>query len=62
MLVVSRKRDEKIVLTTSDGTEIELVVVRIEPKKVRLGIQADKNVAILRSELKERPSKTAKAH
>lgn len=61
MLVVSRKRDEKIVMTTADGSEIEIVVVRIEPNKVRLGIQADKSITILRSELKDKLALTAKA-
>jgi len=50
MLVLSRKRDEKIVLRM--GTEdVELTVVRIDANKVRLGIQASENVTILRSEL-----------
>ena len=51
MLVLSRKRDEKIILRTNDGGEIELTVVRIDNNKVRLGINANDNVTILRSEL-----------
>ncbi len=50
MLVLSRKKDEKILLKV--GTEeIEVVIVRIEPNKVRIGISASENVTILRSEL-----------
>lgn len=51
MLVLSRKRDEKIVMQTNDGEKIELTVVKIDAKKVRLGINASKDVTILRSEL-----------
>lgn len=54
MLVLSRKRDEKIVLKVGENEEIELTVVRIEANKVRLGIQASPNVSILRSELIDR--------
>jgi carbon storage regulator CsrA len=51
MLVLSRKRDEKILMKTPQGDEIELTVVRIEANKVRLGIKAGSEVTILRSEL-----------
>jgi carbon storage regulator CsrA len=50
MLVLSRKRDEKILLKT-ENEEIELTVVRIDANKVRLGINASEEVTILRSEL-----------
>jgi len=50
MLVLSRKKDERIVLKTGDE-EIELTVVRIDNNKVRLGINASDQVTILRSEL-----------
>jgi len=53
MLVLSRKRDEKILLKLSENEEIELTVVRIDANKVRLGIQASNAVTILRSELVE---------
>ena len=54
MLVLSRKRDEKILLKLSENEEIELTVVRIDANKVRLGIQASNSVTILRSELIEK--------
>ena len=54
MLVLSRKRDEKILLKVNEQESIELTVVRIDNNKVRLGIDADDSVTILRSELVER--------
>lgn len=58
MLVLSRKEDEKILLqVTGLPAPIELTVVRIDRNKVRLGIEAEPGVTILRSELTERPAK-----
>ena len=54
MLVLSRKRDEKILLKVNEQDSIELTVVRIDNNKVRLGIDAQDNVTILRSELLDR--------
>ena len=52
MLVLSRKKDEKIILKCPDMPDIKITVVRIDNKnKVRLGIEADKEVTVLRSEL-----------
>jgi len=48
MLILSRKKDERIVIP-SHG--IEIVVTRIEQDKVRIGIEADRDVVILREEL-----------
>lgn len=59
MLVLSRKRDEKILLEVNGGEKIELTVVRIDNNKVRLGIQASENTTILRSELLDRNTKVA---
>jgi carbon storage regulator CsrA len=50
MLVLSRKRNQKIVLEI-EGRKVELTVVRIEANGVRIGIEADKDITILRSEL-----------
>ena len=49
MLVLSRKQDQKIVI---DGN-IEVTVVDIRGDKIRLGIQAPKEVDIYRAEMKE---------
>ena len=54
MLVLSRKKDEKIILQVGSGKDqnnIEITVVRIDANKVRLGFNADENVTIVRSEL-----------
>jgi carbon storage regulator len=59
VLVLSRKRDEKILLKVNEQ-DIELTVVRIDNNKVRLGIQAEKNVTILRSELLDRQNNDPK--
>ena len=61
MLVLSRKRDEKILIRVDGQEEIELTVVRIDNNKVRLGIQASENTTILRSELLNRSPKIATA-
>lgn len=50
LLVLSRKRDEKILFQFGEE-DIELTVVRIDANKVRLGIKAGDNVTILREEL-----------
>lgn len=52
MLVLSRKKDEKIVLKSPNMEDIIITVVRIDNKnKIRIGIEADKKVTVLRSEL-----------
>lgn len=61
VLVLSRKRDEKILLKLNDHEEVELTVVRIDANKVRLGINASNSVTILRSELIEKEAKLATA-
>ncbi len=49
MLVLSRKKDERIVI----GNEIVVTIVEIRGEKIRLGIEAPKAVPIVRSELLE---------
>lgn len=49
MLVLSRKKDEKIII----GDSITLMVVEIRGDKVRLGIEAPKEVAVHREEVHE---------
>tara|TARA_Y100000034_G_scaffold133174_2_gene197970 strand:- start:1227 stop:1433 length:207 start_codon:yes stop_codon:yes gene_type:complete len=54
MLVLSRKRDEQIILRHPGLEDIKITVVRIDShNKVRLGIEADRAVTVLRSELTE---------
>lgn len=49
MLVLSRKKDEKIII----GDQITLMVIDIRGDKVRLGIDAPKDVAVHRQEVYE---------
>lgn len=49
MLVLSRKRDESIII----GDDIVITVVDIRGDKVRLGIQAPKEVPVHRQEVYE---------
>lgn len=52
MLVLSRKKDEKIILKCPDMSDIKITIVRIDNKnRVRIGIEADKDITVLRSEL-----------
>ena len=61
MLVLSRKKDEKIILRLDGHEDIELTVVRIDNlNKIRLGIDAPSNVTIIRSELDEQFDKKMK--
>ena len=50
MLVLSRKKNEKIIL----GGSIEITIVRVSDTQVRLGIQAPNDVTVLRTELAEK--------
>ncbi|MDH3584522.1 MAG: carbon storage regulator [Phycisphaerae bacterium] len=52
MLVLSRKRDESIVIgPCQEGEIIELTIVRIKGETVRLGTTASKGARIFRREL-----------
>lgn len=56
MLVLSRKRDEKILVKIPGiDEEIEVMVVQIDSSRVRLGFKAPPNVTILRQELQKKP-------
>lgn len=48
MLILQRKAGESLLI----GEEIEVSILSVEAGRVRLAIQAPKNVSILRSELK----------
>lgn len=52
MLVLSRQRDETIIIgPLPDGSYIEATVVDIRGDKVRLGINAPKDIAVHRKEV-----------
>lgn len=52
MLVLSRKANEKIIITTDAG-QITVTVVKVGPREVRIGIDAPKDMPIVRQELLE---------
>ena len=47
MLILTRKKDESILI----GKDIKLKIISIEDGKVKVGIEAPKDVEILRKEL-----------
>ena len=47
MLVLTRKKNESIVI----GNNIEIIITDISKNKVRIGIQAPKNVTVHRKEI-----------
>lgn len=49
MLVLSRKKDERIII----GDQITVMVIEIRGDKVRLGIEAPKEVSVHRQEVYE---------
>jgi carbon storage regulator len=53
MLVLSRKKNETIVVTAPDGTRLVLTVVQIRGDKARIGIDAPKDYAVHRGEIQE---------
>lgn len=58
MLVLSRKKDETIVLRGPNMDDIKITIVRIDNRnKVRIGIEADKEITVLRSELTQEMSR-----
>ena len=50
MLVLSRKPGERIMI----GDDVTVTIVRIGPNNVRLGIEAPREMNIVREELRER--------
>ncbi len=56
MLVLSRQKDESIII----GDNIEVIVVGIRNKKVRLGIRASRDIPVHRKELYLSMQKTRK--
>lgn len=48
MLVLSRKPGERVVIVTPDGREIAVMVVKVERWRVRLGVEAPRDVKVHR--------------
>ncbi len=57
MLVLSRKTDESIII----GENIVVTVVEIRGDKVRLGVQAPKEVSVHRREIYDKVKRSAPA-
>ena len=53
MLVLSRRRDEAIVIRNRFGAEIRLIVVDVRGNKVRLGFEAPPEISIVREEVRK---------
>ena len=51
MLVLSRKAEESIIINTPDNKQIKITIIKIENKKVKVGISAGTEFTILREEL-----------
>jgi carbon storage regulator len=49
MLVLSRQKDESIII----GDDVEITIVDVRGDKVRLGITAPKNISVHRKEIYE---------
>ena len=49
MLIITRKKGESLMI----GDDIEIIISKIDDGSVKIGIQAPKNVQILRKELYE---------
>jgi len=63
MLVLSRQKDESIII----GDDVEVIIVDVRGDKVRLGITAPKNITVHRREVyeaiqREKQEKEAKEH
>ena len=54
MLVLSRKKQESVTITTQTGEYITITVTDINHKQVRIGIKAPNECSIVRNELLQR--------
>lgn len=59
MLVLGRKLNETIVMTTAQGERIVVELLQLRADRIRLGIQAPEEVKILRGELALREEEEA---
>lgn len=53
MLVLSRLKDESIIITTPQGDKIEIVITEVSGHKVRVGIEAARNISVHRKEVQD---------
>lgn len=58
MLILSRRAGEEVIV---GNKEIKVVILEIKGKKVRLGIEAAKEISIYRNELFDKLTETKRA-
>lgn len=58
MLILQRKKDQRITISGPNGEKIELTITDVTGKNVKIGFDADKKWIILRNELMEGGNKT----
>lgn len=51
MLIVSRQRDQKVIVETSPGVTVSVQIIDIRGDKVRVGIEAPKSMRVDREEV-----------
>ena len=51
MLVLTRKTDEAIIIELPNGQQVDIIVSEVKGNQVRIGIDAPRNVIVLREEL-----------
>ncbi len=54
MLILNRKEDQSVIITTEAGEEIEISVLEISGKYAKLGFSAPTSVGVDRKEVSER--------
>ena len=54
MLVLTRKIGESLIIQTSTGEEIEIIVLDIKGNQVKIGTEAASDVSVYREEVLER--------
>lgn len=60
MLVLKRKEGEIICLKDGNGQDVEFKVIEISEGRVKIGIEAPKNISIFRKEVLEETKETNK--
>lgn len=53
MLILSRRRNEDVIITTPSGEKVLVRIIDIRGDKVRIGFHADERIEIMRRELLE---------
>ncbi len=56
MLVITRRKDQEIVIVTPSGEKILLKLLRCSPASVKIGLEAEEDIRIIRGEIIEKMS------